>query len=315
MSISVANTKGTLTFVSNAYTALYEDGLMWTHKKEKGGKVSWVKVKAPTSGSMSAEMIKALAPERARALLFTLKVSYLEDSITLVIDREHTFRDSLEQFRTTDGFDLHKEIKIFYVGEVAQDAGGLMREWVTELARSLFGTNKDSLGLFKQTRSREDLTYFPNHHVNKFCKGAETGEALRTDYHTCYRFAGMVLAKGLFEKVPVNVKLHPVVLKRLVGRTDLLRMEDLRDYDEQIYNSLQYLATDPTVDFEMMDLRFSIMDEDGSELDLIEGGRDIVVTEETIEEYCLRVARHYLVTYVQEEMKEFLKGFFSVIPR
>ena len=45
----------------------------------------------------------------------------------MVIDRENLLRDSFEQFRTTDRFDLHKEIKIFYVGEVALDAGGLMR--------------------------------------------------------------------------------------------------------------------------------------------------------------------------------------------
>ena len=55
------------------------------------------------------------------------RISYTEDSITLVIDRENLLRDSFEQFRTTDRFDLHKEIKIFYVGEVALDAGGLMR--------------------------------------------------------------------------------------------------------------------------------------------------------------------------------------------
>lgn len=47
-------------------------------------------------------------------------------------------RDSFEQFRTTDDFDLHKEIKIHYIDEVAQDAGGIMREWITELTKDLF---------------------------------------------------------------------------------------------------------------------------------------------------------------------------------
>ena len=48
------------------------------------------------------------------------------------------FRDSFEQFRTTDDFDLHKEIKIYYVNEVAHDAGGLTREWITELTKTIF---------------------------------------------------------------------------------------------------------------------------------------------------------------------------------
>jgi hypothetical protein len=64
----------------------------------------------------------------------------------LVIEREHLLRDSFEQFRTTDNFDLHKEIKIFYVGEHAQDAGGLIREWVTDLTIELFS---EKINLFK----------------------------------------------------------------------------------------------------------------------------------------------------------------------
>ena len=83
----------------------------------------------------------------------------MQDSITLVIDRQHLFRDSFEQFRTTDDFDLHKEIKIFYVDEVAQDAGGIIREWVTELCKILFG---ESLGLFKITKGKDDFSYFIN---------------------------------------------------------------------------------------------------------------------------------------------------------
>jgi len=54
----------------------------------------------------------------------------------------------------------------------------------------------------------------------------------------------MVLAKALFEKIPVNVKLNPVLLKRLVGNVSDLKLENLRDYDEQIYSSLRYLATE-----------------------------------------------------------------------
>ena len=52
----------------------------------------------------------------------------------------------------------------------------------------------------------------------------------RHDYQEFYRFAGSVLAKALFEKVPVSVKLHPALIKRLIGYP--LSMQDLRLYDE-----------------------------------------------------------------------------------
>lgn len=48
-----------------------------------------------------------------------LRISFLRESLTLVIDRAHILSDSYAQFLTTDGFDFHKEVKIFFVGEVA----------------------------------------------------------------------------------------------------------------------------------------------------------------------------------------------------
>ena len=105
---------------------------MWTREYGSRGKVTWVKKKAPPDVG-TKENVRALTPQRAKTILRTLeekkawfeaqcnamRISYTEDSITLVVEREHILRDSLEQFRTTDDFDLHKEIKIFYVGEVA----------------------------------------------------------------------------------------------------------------------------------------------------------------------------------------------------
>lgn len=104
----------------------------------------------------------------------------MQDSITLVIEREHVLRDSFEQFRTTDNFDLHKEIKIFYIGEVAQDAGGLMREWLTELTKALF--SKET-GLFAIKKSSGAITYFPSPGAKLIYSDGE----LYRDY---YRFAG-----------------------------------------------------------------------------------------------------------------------------
>jgi hypothetical protein len=58
------------------------------------------------------------------------RISFLDDSITLVIDRNNIIEDTLNQIETTDYFDFHKEIKIFFIDEVAQDAGGVLKEWI-----------------------------------------------------------------------------------------------------------------------------------------------------------------------------------------
>lgn len=142
----------------------------------------------------------------------------------MVINNENLLRDSFEQFRTTDRFDLHKEIKIFYVGERAMDAGGIMRQWVTDLTKILFScdpTNPELgglLNLFYQTRSDEDISYFPNPIFKEFyLKHHDDLLSSSPNFDDYFRFAGMVLAKGIFEKIPVSVKLHPVLLKLLLG--------------------------------------------------------------------------------------------------
>jgi hypothetical protein len=183
----------------------------------KDGRVSWKQKKLKLKNVPALSAIRRMGlfeaqrlPLEEKKIWFESKcterrISFLQDSITLVINREHILRDSLEQFRTTDDFDLHKEIKIFYVDEVAQDAGGLIREWVTELTRALF---TQDTGLFKQTKSSEELTYFPCSKARVLHPG---------EFRDYFRFAGQVLAKALFDKIPVFVHLNKLILKRLVA--------------------------------------------------------------------------------------------------
>ena len=72
---------------------------------------------------MSPRRIRCLSVEEKKDWLDLksqeMRISFLQDSITLVVKRDQILRDSFEQFRTTDGFNLHKEVKIFYVDELA----------------------------------------------------------------------------------------------------------------------------------------------------------------------------------------------------
>jgi hypothetical protein len=76
--------------------------------------------------------------EYFRRELEKLRIHFLEDSITLVLERDNVIRDTLNQIRSTDGFDFHKEIKIFFVGEEAQDAGGVFKEWIFLVLQQIF---------------------------------------------------------------------------------------------------------------------------------------------------------------------------------
>lgn len=53
-----------------------------------------------------------------------------------------------------------------------------MREWITELTKSLFS---EITGLFKQTKSQNDLSYFPN---------SKAKLLYEDQYKDYFRFAG-----------------------------------------------------------------------------------------------------------------------------
>ena len=69
------------------------------------------------------------------------RISFHDDSITLVINRDNILEDTLNQIDTTDEFDFHKEIKIYFVDEDAQDAGGVLKEWIFSLIQAIFTDN------------------------------------------------------------------------------------------------------------------------------------------------------------------------------
>lgn len=66
-----------------------------------------------------------------------------EQEILLVERGQHLLRDSYLQGKNLD---FKRKIKIHFMDEQALDAGGPLREWLTELTKILFS---DEEGLFK----------------------------------------------------------------------------------------------------------------------------------------------------------------------
>lgn len=62
-------------------------------------------------------------------------------------------------------------------------------------------------------------------------------------------------------------------------------------------------------------MRFSLETEDGDEIELVENGKNILVTKENIDEYCRLVAKYHLIDQVQKETREFMRGFYKVLPK
>ncbi len=139
-----------------------------------------------------------------------------------MINRENILEDSFNQFQTTQDLDLKKELKIFFVDEVAQDVGGVYREWYSslidafvnpsegllyEICDKFFGKNSFFIPTFKEF-NRKDSSL---------------------DY---YEFMGKVLAKGIIDRIIIKINFNVVLLKHILKRK--IDLEDLRYIDYEV---------------------------------------------------------------------------------
>ena len=94
-------------------------------------------------------------------------------------------------------------------------------------------------------------------------------------------------------------------------------MEDLEDVDRTLFNSLEWVL-DCNADEEDLGMYMCIdMRGDAgtvTTVDLVEGGRDIPVTEANKKEFVEKMLHWHLIDRVAEEMDAFVAGFHAVLP-
>lgn len=94
-----------------------------------------------------------------------------------------------------------------------------------------------------------------------------------------------------------------------------MSLEDLSDFDYQIYKSIAYLVKSNKMDdLTLQDFTFVVMNESGEEVELLQGGREMRLTKDNREIYGNLMAAYYLRDDIRDEMRAFTEGFHDVIP-
>lgn len=225
------------------------------------------------------------------------------EPIILVVERKNFLRDSFEQFRTTTELDLRRELKIHFLNEVCQDAGGLIRDWFSVLTEELFDPK---FGLFKRAATSE-LSYIFNKYSGK----------LHTNHLEYFYFCGQVVAKALYEAIPIKAYLCRVVFKRMLRRD--LTLEDLRYIDPELWSSVSFLR-DNIIPSDAFIGNFTVSKKDPTTekdvtVELKKGGADIPITEANKAEFIRLFFRHVAVTSTEAQFTAFLLGFNSLAKR
>lgn len=206
----------------------------WTHYKTEDGSVVWknlgkVHLTKEEMNKISLKSHLSVSNEKyfiKRVWLLKYINSKIYDNTCnnspLVISRENVLEESFNQFMTTSELDLKKAMQIFFVDEVAQDVGGVYREWYTILFDSIFS---DQHGFFYQ--------------INDQCLGRNTfylptnlPKIYFNNYLDYYEFIGKVVAKAVFDKITIKTNFNMILIKHLLGVK--IGVEDLKYIDNGV---------------------------------------------------------------------------------
>ena len=106
---------------------------------------------------------------------------------------------------------------------------------------------------------------------------------MNPDHLRYFKFIGRVVGKALFEECLLDAYFTRSFYKHIAGES--LTIHDMEDIDPDYYKNLTWILNN---DITGMDLTFSYETNNFGEIkevDLIENGRDVEVTEENKKEY------------------------------
>ena len=225
-----------------------------------------------------------------------MRVPWQVDCIKLIMKRDLVVDYALGQILPLKQYDMRKEFQIHFDGEIAQDAGGLMREWLGILISKLFD---EELGLFQMTRT-DNVSYFLP--IKKYYENLDL-----------YILTGKALGKAIFERIPINCPLSRVLLKSLLG--EKLELDDLFYVDTELYRSLKFMRdNDITHIFYEKFVVWKEVNGVKEDFELLPGGRHLAVTEENKDLYVTLRAQFELIDGIKEPFQAFKEGFFTVVP-
>ncbi|XP_038984362.1 E3 ubiquitin-protein ligase UPL1-like [Phoenix dactylifera] len=225
--------------------------------------------------------------------------------LRISVRRAYVLEDSYNQLRLRPSQDLKGRLTVQFQGEEGIDAGGLTREWYQVLSRVIF--DKGAL-LF--TTVGNNAAFQPN-----------PNSVYQTEHLSYFKFVGRVVAKALFDGQLLDVHFTRSFYKHILGVK--VTYHDIEAVDPDYYKNLKWMLENDVSD--IPDLTFS-MDADEekhilyeknqvTDYELIPGGRNIRVTEETKHDYVDLVAEHILSTAIRPQINSFLEGFSELVPR
>ena len=222
----------------------------------------------------------------------SIRVNWSDSSVKLSISRTNFFMDSMIQLMSLNTQALRSVLKINFIGEIAQDAGGLTKEWLSLLAKEILS---DQFRLFKLANIDETCYLIdPNNFDPEL-----------------YQLTGKIIGKALFDNIPINCPLSRLIFKHILEHP--VDREDLQFIDRDLYNAMKYMLSSDIegVFFET----FAVIDANGSVNELQPYGHTMEVNEENKEFYVDLRVEYETRSSIEFQINWIKEGIFSVFPQ
>ncbi|CAH0605431.1 unnamed protein product [Chrysodeixis includens] len=242
-----------------------------------------------------------IAISRAATQIFTRlfmdpTYEYQRDQfLNLTVSRNHIVRDTMTQISNHETSQLKKPLRVEFVGEEAEDAGGVKKEFFLLLLKEIFDP---VYGMFKQSEET-NMIWFSN---NPF------------EDDVMYYLIGAIYGLAIYNSIIIYVPFPLVLYKKLLEEAVML--DDLSDLYPTLANSLKSLLEYPDEDVEeVFSLCFAVNTEVFGQIHvhpLKEDGENLSVTHENKQEYVELYVDFLLNKSVENQFKAFNQGFQKV---
>eukprot|EP00602_Paraphysomonas_sp_CaronLab_P008588 CAMPEP_0185034298 /NCGR_PEP_ID=MMETSP1103-20130426/24045_1 /TAXON_ID=36769 /ORGANISM="Paraphysomonas bandaiensis, Strain Caron Lab Isolate" /LENGTH=626 /DNA_ID=CAMNT_0027570905 /DNA_START=570 /DNA_END=2450 /DNA_ORIENTATION=+ len=238
-------------------------------------------------------------------MLSALQRPWTDGHIRIEVTRNNLLQDSYDQFMalSANGTELHRWMRIHFIGESGIDAGGLEREWFLLCTQALF---ESSTGLFTCSSGGDALA--GTYHINP------VSHLARSNHLGYYHFAGRLLSKAVMEQQTIPAMLSLPLRKQILGIP--ITFSDLEFVDVDLYRNLTWLRDIPE-GVESLGLVFAVdyqYNGYSSTFELKPGGADIPVTDDNKQEFLELRLRHRMLDSIKPQLEMLLKGFYEVLP-
>ncbi|XP_047528623.1 probable E3 ubiquitin-protein ligase HERC4 isoform X1 [Vanessa atalanta] len=242
-----------------------------------------------------------MAVNRAATEIFTRLIidpsyEYHRDQfLILTVSRNHIVRDTMLQISNHDTSQLKKPLRVEFVGEEAEDAGGVKKEFFMLLLKEIFDP---VYGMFKQSEET-NMIWFSN---NPF------------EEEVMYYLIGAIYGLAIYNSIIIYVPFPLVLYKKILGESVML--DDLSDLYPTLAHSLKHLLDYAEDDVEeVFSLCFAVNTEVFDQIQvhpLKENGENLPVTHENKSEYVDLYVDFLLNKSVEKQFKAFNQGFQKV---